>query len=740
MACRQYIWNGGLPGAYYTGRMTTQTAARWTVLGALFLIPFLSLFISNSLFFPFITGKNFWFRILVEIALVGWVVLALADRRYRPRRSTILFAFAGFVAWVGIADLLAMNPHKAFWSNYERMEGWVGLAHVFALFLVAGATLSVEKLWRRWWLTFLTASAVVAGYGILQMLGAAQTLQSATRIEATFGNAIYLAIFSFFAFAISLWQAHLSKGWLRYALLALAAVHVLLILGSGTRGVFVGLIAAAGLGSLLWTATAQGSARKLGIGVLAGVAVLLGGLFALRDTAFIQESPNLARFANISLSDLGTRSAIWGLAVEGIQERPLFGWGQEGFNYVFNTYYDPSLYAQEPWFDRAHNVYLDWAIAGGIPALLLFLLVLLSGVYALARAEGIDRVGKIVLVSALAGYAVQALVVFDNLFSYVPLAMILAYAHAHRAKPIAALEGAREVGQQRLDTIVAPAAAAIAVLLVWTVNIPGMRSAAFLIDGLSPRLAASERLAALESADNANGFATQELAEQAVQLALRTFQDPAASEEVQVATATFATEKLAEEIARAPKDARLRLQYAVLLRGIGNLEDAKVQADAARELSPRKQDIILEQGVQAIARKDYAAAETYFEEAYALDTRNQTPSVYIAAARIYQRDNLGAQVALLESYGTTTVPNMLLIGAYYQNRDWDNVVALLRARYAQSNDPANGFQVVAALAEAGRIAEARTETQRVMADFASDPSVQAQGVAVLEQLSQPMRR
>ncbi|HQT83005.1 MAG TPA: hypothetical protein PLW99_02565, partial [Candidatus Paceibacterota bacterium] len=71
--------------------------ARWTALTALFLIPFTPLLITNSYFFPFITGKAFYFRILVEILVAAWVVLALLDKEYRPRFSWIGAAVVGFV-------------------------------------------------------------------------------------------------------------------------------------------------------------------------------------------------------------------------------------------------------------------------------------------------------------------------------------------------------------------------------------------------------------------------------------------------------------------------------------------------------------------------------------------------------------------------------------------------------------------------------------------------------------------
>ena len=96
---------------------TAKNVARWVALGALFLIPLTPLIVANSFFFPFITGKAFFFRIVVEVAVVAWVALALLDRAYRPRFSWIGVAVVAFVAWMAIADSFAPNATKAFWSR-----------------------------------------------------------------------------------------------------------------------------------------------------------------------------------------------------------------------------------------------------------------------------------------------------------------------------------------------------------------------------------------------------------------------------------------------------------------------------------------------------------------------------------------------------------------------------------------------------------------------------------------------
>ena len=79
------------------------------------------LFPKVGLFFPFITGKNFLFRMLVEVAGLLYLALCLRDPAVRPRRTPILAAFLSFVILLGLSDLFGANPFKSFWSNYERM-------------------------------------------------------------------------------------------------------------------------------------------------------------------------------------------------------------------------------------------------------------------------------------------------------------------------------------------------------------------------------------------------------------------------------------------------------------------------------------------------------------------------------------------------------------------------------------------------------------------------------------------
>ncbi|HEX5774358.1 MAG TPA: O-antigen ligase family protein, partial [Candidatus Paceibacterota bacterium] len=647
----------------------------------------------------------------------AWVVLALADKRYRPQFSWTLVLFGAFSLWMFIADLFGVNAHKALWSNFERMDGFVTLIHVFGFFLVAGTLLSVDKLWKRWWQTFIGVSALVCGYSVLQLMGGAEIHQGGVRVDATFGNAIYLAVYLMFAAFVTVWLALESREkWARYSLFALAALQVVILFNTATRGAIVAITAGALFAAFLWLLETGKQGRKAAAGALVGLLVLVGGFWLIRDASFVRESPIFSRVASISLAELKVRFTLWDMAREGVMERPLVGYGQEGFNYVFNEYYRPELYGQEPWFDRAHNAYVDWLVAGGIPAGLLFLLLLGSGFLALYRDRRASPALRILFLGALGAYAVQAIVVFDNLFSYIPVAAILAMAHHASSRPIRALEALPEVRRGNGSAVIAPIAIVVALLLIWSVNLRNMNAANALVYAISP-LAGSpaENLEYFKEALGEDAFATQEMREQLISYASNVIRNPNAPNALKTEFATLAVEEMKKEVARAPEDARLRLQLSLAYRMVGAHDQALAELDAALALSPSRQMFLLEKGntLQEIGRT--TEMREAFYAAYALSPEFPQLAAYAAAADIYAGDVASAKALLLDVYGTTTVAEAPLVRAYYEMKHYDELIDTLRLEVANANgEPQAVIRLASAYALADRFAEARTELMQLL--------------------------
>src|SRR3990170_1013873 len=171
---------------------------KYVIFTGLFLVPFVPFLVSSSFFFPFITTKVFAWRIIVEIIFVAWLSLALVDTEYRPRKSVILYSVLGFLIAIGLADLFGVAPVKSFWSNFERMEGFIALLHIGAYFIVASSVLDTEKLWKSFWNTTLVASFIMFIYGLFQLAGAIEINQGGTRVDGTFGNSTYMAVYMLF--------------------------------------------------------------------------------------------------------------------------------------------------------------------------------------------------------------------------------------------------------------------------------------------------------------------------------------------------------------------------------------------------------------------------------------------------------------------------------------------------------------------------------------------------------------
>lgn len=727
----------------YTGPIM-KNAARWTAIIALFTIPFLPLYVAGELFFPFITGKNFAFRILIEIAVASYAVLAILDRKYRPRFSWMLVLFTTFVAWMAIANLLGVHPHKAFWSNFERMDGWIMLIHVYGLFIVATSVLTVEKLWRRWWLFFLSVAAFVCLYGLIQATGGAEIHQGSTRITASFGNAIYMAVYVMFSILIAGWLAVTSKGWVRYALGASALLSLALLLLTASRGPLIGLVAGVGAASVLWLGlslrseeTRNSVGLKWAVGGLLGLLILIGGFYLVRDSAFVQETPALDRLSSVfTLSEeLEVRSTIWGIALKGVQEDPMTGWGQEGFNQIFNKYYEPSLYAQEAWFDRAHNMYIDWLVAGGVPALLLFVSLLALAFFALLRAPEYTRAECVLLVGALVAYAVQALVVFDNLFSYVPLAILLAMAHASSSRAIPYLEVLPEVRSKNNQRIVGVVAVLAAGTIVWMVNVPSINAAGHLVYAVSPSQSGiGTNLELFEMALNDGSFGTQEIREQLVMFTSRVAGEASIPADLRSSFVTLALEEMGKEIEVSPNDARLRSQYAQAFESAGMSEESIAQLAKAVELSPKKQALHISYAFSLYRNGQMEEAREAFRRAYELDPSFDDVAMTAAAGYILTGSVAEGKALLMESVGTTTPSHEILFFAYYQAKQWNELIGVAQARVATENgSPTSRFRLAQAYAAANRIAEARSEIE---ATVLANPDSRAEGEALLASILQ----
>jgi O-antigen ligase/tetratricopeptide (TPR) repeat protein len=694
--------------------MNYTTWLRWGAIAGIFLIPFIPFIVAQggafpNMFFPYITGKNFYFRIIVELAAFCYILLALREPKYRPKASWIMWSALAFVGWMAVATALSVDPVKSFWSNFERMEGFVGLLHVFAWFVITGAVLTADKLWDRFFNTSIGASVVmglISLFQVLHLFNMAPSSQSGARADATLGNATYLAVYMLVHLFITLYlltKRRASAGWQMFYGLALVLQAVGLY-ATQTRGAILGALGGVVVAAI-WMAwrsreSSEKTLRRTAIGGLIAVAVIVAGFFAIKDTSFVKKSQTLSRFASISLTDRTTisRFELWGMAWQGVQEKPLQGWGQENFNYVFNKYYSPSMWDQEQWFDRAHNQFVDWFVAGGIPAGLLFLVLYLLAFIAILRTNKLSVPEQAILAGLVAAFAFNNLFVFDNLISAIFFWLLLAFAHSLVAREVPKrLVFTRPMGEHTL-AIWAPVVAVVVLGTGWWFNAPGITRAQTLVNAIgatgadgkpnSPDTVLAKFKEALgpEGWPAGNQIGIQETVEQMAQISSSlNSSNPTAAGVAQINEATG--NAIQALLAQRQHDARLELFYGTYLASLGQRSAAIEALNAALADSPKKQQILFQLGILQLNSGNAAGAQATFRQAFELDTDYPVARVLYAGVYYYAGQTAQGDAILTEGFGTTIVDNDQLIRIYTDTKMYSRIQAIWQKRIEA--DPKN---------------------------------------------------
>lgn len=419
----------------------TEKVLVWIIRAGVYIIPFLVLVISGTTFFPFITAKNIFFRVIVEFITAAWVGLLVINReRYWPKWNPVSMILSAFFAVVLMSAAFGVDFTHSMWSNFERMEGLVMYFHLAMFFFVLSGVFRSKAEWFVIFGVSITASFFVAFYGLLEYFGAVTSYSDGTRIISTLGNPLYVAAYlTFHLFLILYFWFRANMAWLKWLLAGLFVFEIVIFFMTGSRGAFLGIIAGFGTFFVLWTLFGVRDLKKrMVFGSFIILLILIPFIFiSLRDTEFIKGSRILGRFANISLSDntVQARFTIWKMAIRSFTERPILGWGPGNFIIPYAKYYNPKMFGNEPWFDRTHNMPLEWLTSGGLSVFLLYLALMGSMVWAFLTSVSygrLDRRDAFLFTSMVGAYLFQLLFVFDILATYIMLILFLSFASVLR--------------------------------------------------------------------------------------------------------------------------------------------------------------------------------------------------------------------------------------------------------------------------------------------------------------------
>ncbi len=721
--------------------MTLNTFLKWTAIAGVFGVLFVPFLVADSLFFPFIAGKGFMFRILVEVAFAAWLLLSLRDASVRPRKSLLLWAFLAFAVIIGLADIFGQSPWKSFWSNFERMEGYITTLHLLAYFLVASSMLSTEKIWKRFMEWSLWSSLIMSLYGLLQLAGKVAINQGGVRLDAKFGNATYFAIYLIFNIFFALILIYRDKKlWksVTYGLIAL--LHFVMLYYTATRGAMLGLIGGLFLAALIVAIFDKQDKRMkiAGMWVAGALFVLVVGFIAIKNTSFVLNSPVLSRFSSISIDDTKTqaRAYIWPMAIKGFLEHPILGRGQENFNYVFNANYNSRMYAQEQWFDHTHNLFLDWLVASGLLGLLAYLSLYISAVYLLwKKTADMDFVEKSLFTGLGAAYFFHNIFVFDNIVSSILFVSVLAFIHFKSTR----LEKAVAAEEKELDDfdtrMAGPIVLILLVFVIYFFNWRGIATGKSLIDSIKATnttpVAAQIALADFEKALSYDTLGRPEVVERIVE-AIPRFGDTSIPIATRQRFYEIGKEAVEKQLSRFPGDARYEVFAANFYSMYTKPEEAEKHYIEATRLSPGKQSILFQFGNFHIIYKQYGKAVEIYKKAYQFDTSYETAGQLYALALIYAGKEGEAQKFMKDRFNVTDTSSDIFLQAYANMGSWPKVIDILKRRVAA--DPSNKeyrMNLVSAYYQSGD----KQTAIRVLRDYITyNPSFKTEGETYIKQI------
>jgi len=387
----------------------------------------------TNLLFPYITSKQIYFNILVEVLMVFWLALVIKYPAVRPKKSWITLGLIAFFSALFVSSLLGVDFNLSFWGDIERMLGLFHVAHFFLFYLIVITAFRSERDWRNLFIASVIAGTAISLYALF---GPA---------ISTIGNTAYIsgyAIFNIY-FALILFFRRREKiknkqeFWLVGALYLIAVLTMASVLRvTHTRGAYVGLGVSFLLFFILYAFYSQ--SKKIKIYAFSGLAAAVIGVvlvFSFPQSAIVTNSSILNTIAQISSRAVTfqTRLISWKAALKDLPHHALLGTGYGNFAITFDKYFDPMFYtytAGETYFDRAHNNLVDITSTGGLISLLTYFSILGAVFYYLFKGKRQGKISTnefILLVCLFVAYFIQNLAVFDSLVTYISLMLALGY-------------------------------------------------------------------------------------------------------------------------------------------------------------------------------------------------------------------------------------------------------------------------------------------------------------------------
>ncbi len=580
-------------------------------------------------FFPFVVPKTIFFRIVVDIIFIAYILLVISNPRYRPKLTPLTITITAFLGILILTSLTGINFEKSFWSVFERMTGLLTFFHLYAFYIILSSVFKERKYWER----ILSVSILV---GILICFYTLTSGEAATRGGGTLGNTSFLSAYLLFDifFAIILFLAK-PGGWRIFSGLTFIIMMATLFLNPeptrGAIGAFWGGIFAFILGYMIFSG--KKILKKLAPAVL--ISVILIGI-GLSQTNFFKEKI-------IDIKDVPGRSReiVWQIGWKSWQEKFWLGWGPENFNIPFAKYFNPELpLTVDVWYDRVHSIVLDMGVASGIVGLLSYLSIFGIAIWGLVRIcpKVVERKNiffPLGMISLLLVYFAQNIWVFDMISSYMMFFLSLAFINFLISQREENSQTVLPEKSNSLYSFFGAVLIIVAVLTLYFGNIRVAEASRLTVRGLS--LPLEQSLPAFQKALAISPISQFETVEQLSTRIVALASQQNQNKELLDQGFKSAEDELKDSIAKSPLDFRLQLFLGRFYNNLYQFTNDKEKLNLAEEtlkkaeeLSPENQQVYWTLAQTRLSQGKQDEAIEFLQKAVTLEPRLGQSHWYLA--------------------------------------------------------------------------------------------------------------
>ncbi len=606
----------------------------FVLVGLSVLVPLLTF---KSLLYPFVTGKTFLFRILIEAAFPLYVYFLSKEKKLRPSLKDYLnFSLLVFLFLSLISTVFGLNAGKSMWGNFERMGGFFTLIHYFALYFYLLLIVRQNQKYFDLFFKFLVfVSFAVSLNAISSKFGGPSLVfdlwLEGGRVSSTLGNPIYLGSFLILPMALGLVYMERATNFKIKLLYAVSVFFMLwAIFLSATRGALLGVFVGLVVGIFIFLFFGKKNLAKRII--LPGAIIFLlaiASLFFFKNN--LPETFVLRRALEFNDQNTQSRLLQWKLVLHGFKEHFLLGTGPENYNILANKHYEPKQYSlDKSWFDKPHNYFLEILATQGILGIISYLAVMVLAFWSLFQAfksQYLSLFSFAVLVSGFVAYQAQNFFVFETICASIVFYAYLAFMHSQNFESGNAPTSAKKTFSY--GNIVLAIFAIIAFYFIYAFNILPWKMAKLLNSGLTayaklspPNYDLAKTL--FDRADGMNlGFDTTELFYKYSDMALAAAQSSGEVKQEFVKGVLSDGVHIGQKAILENPTNPVNLYYLATLKYFSelaskgqNFQETIDGLNKAYNLAPKRPEIYYMLVAANVAAKNYSQAENFAREYY----------------------------------------------------------------------------------------------------------------------------